>query len=360
MRKHYIDNLRWMVILLLVPYHTAMAWNVWGEPNYIFFEGNKIISSIIVFFSPYFMPILFLLAGISTKFALQKRTLRQYVSQRAKKLIVPFLFGTLFFMPIMTFIADRYNFDYDGNLFEHYSVFFIKFTDLTGADGGFSIGQFWFVLYLFVISIISVGIISVQKKVNPKCKKGIPLWLICILGLPLVLFSELLSIGGKSLVEYTYIFLVGYYAFSNDSVISKIEKYKWVFLLVGLTATVMNVYLFIWSASEYPLLNTVAKFASEWFMLIALVGVGKGCLNFNSKVSAYISQRSFAFYSLHFIWVVLFQYFLADVLSDTALLFILTVIFAYAATFLSCEICIRIPFVCTLMGIKCVSNKKVK
>ena len=34
--KHYIDNLRWITLLILIPYHTAMAWNVWGEPNYIY------------------------------------------------------------------------------------------------------------------------------------------------------------------------------------------------------------------------------------------------------------------------------------------------------------------------------------
>ena len=56
MRKHYIDNLRWITPLILIPYHVAMAWNSWNEPNYIFYEGNRLISSIIVFFSPYFMP----------------------------------------------------------------------------------------------------------------------------------------------------------------------------------------------------------------------------------------------------------------------------------------------------------------
>ncbi len=28
MRKHYIDNLRWIILLILIPYHTSMAWNV--------------------------------------------------------------------------------------------------------------------------------------------------------------------------------------------------------------------------------------------------------------------------------------------------------------------------------------------
>ena len=93
MRKHYIDNLRWLILLILIPYHAAQAWNTWGEPNYIFFEGNRAISSIIVFFSPYFMPLLFVLAGISTKFALQKRTKKEYLIERVHRLLVPLLFG---------------------------------------------------------------------------------------------------------------------------------------------------------------------------------------------------------------------------------------------------------------------------
>lgn len=150
------------------------------------------------------MPLLFLLAGISTKFALQKRTIKKYISERVRKLLIPFVFGTLLLMPVMTYIADKFNFGYEGNLFTHYSVFFTKFTDLTGADGGFSLGQFWFILYLFVISILALGIILLLKKRTPKFKKDTSLWFICVLGLPLPLLSELLSIGGKSLVEYIY------------------------------------------------------------------------------------------------------------------------------------------------------------
>lgn len=60
----------------------------------------------------------------------------------------------------------------------------------------------------------------------------IPLVLIFLWGLPLPLFSGALSIGGKSLVEYTYIFLAGYYIFSNDDVINKVEKWKWIFLCI--------------------------------------------------------------------------------------------------------------------------------
>lgn len=356
MRKHFIDNLRWLDVLLLIPYHAAQAWNVWGEPNYIFFEGNKFISSIIVFLSPYFMPLLFLLAGISTKYALNKRTYKQYIAERAKHLLLPLLFGTLAFMPIMTYIGDRVNYKYSGSFLSHYVIFFTKYTDLIGADGGFSFGQFWFLLYLFVISLIAVGIISIQKKFITKSKNDISFLLVCLLGIPLPLLSEMLSVGGKSLAEYTYIFLVGYYVFSNDDVVDRIERYRYITVFIGLISSVLNVYLFIWSNKEYTVLNTIAKNISEWFMILALIGIGKKHLDCSGEISSNMSKRSFPFFSFHFIWIVFFQYLLSDAFNNTFMLYIVPILLAYIFTFICCEICIRVPLLSFLMGTKYISK----
>ncbi len=361
MRRHYIDNLRWLTLLILVPYHTAMAWNVWNEPNYIFFEANRAISSIVVFFSPFFMPLLFVLAGISTRLALRKRTGGQYLAERAKRLLAPFLFGTLVLMPVMTFIADRFNYSYSGGFFEHYGVFFTKFTDLTGADGGFSMGQFWFLLYLMVISAAGIGIIKLPDRLNVKTDKTLPFWGVLLLGLPLPLLGELLSIGGKSLAEYLYLFMLGYFVFSADEVINKAEKYRWPLLSAGLTASAVNVYLFLWSGRELPVLNTAAKFIAEWTMIIALLGMAKRYLNTEGRVSAYMSRRSFLVYIWHFIWVVLFQYLLyAQFGNNTLLLFAGTTVLAFIATFICSEITLRIPALCFLTGTKHMKNNKME
>lgn len=345
MRKYYIDNLRWITILLLIPYHAAMAWNVWGEPNYIYYGNSQVISSIVVFLSPYFMPLMFLIAGISARSALQKRTIGQYVLERARKLLVPFITGTILIMPLMTYIADRFNYGYQGGLLQHYTVFFTRFTDLTGSDGGFSVGQFWFLLYLFVMSLITAGIVSLQGKIIPRKDACIPLALFFFWGLPLPFLSELLSVGGKSFAEYTYIFLAGYYLFSKEEVAGKAEQYKWIFLCTGLTASICNVYLFIWSDTQHALLNMAAKHVSEWFMINSLIGIGKRYLDFSGKVSKYMSQRSYTFYIFHFIWLILFQYLLSDICdSNTFLLYALPVLLAYGATLACCEICSRISF----------------
>lgn len=358
MRKQYIDNLRWIILLILIPYHTAQAWNTWNEPNYIFIEGNRLISSIIVFFSPYFMPLLFVLAGISTKYALQKRTYKEYLGERVKRLLVPFLFGTIVFMPPMSYIGDRFNYSYNDGFLKHYVVFFTKYTDLTGADGGFSVGQFWFLLYLIIISIVSVGITALLEKFIFKSEKNIPFWLVLFLGLPLPIFSDWLSIGGKSLVEYTYFFLLGYYIFANEEVVCKIEKMCWGLLEIGLVATILNVYLFLWIDRECALVNDITKYVSKWIMVIAFIGLAKRYLNFTGKISYYMSKRSFLFYTYHFIWVVLFQYILHDIIGkQTVILFFSTVLLSYFATFICSEISIRIPVMYFLTGTKNIEKK---
>ena len=360
MRKHFIDNLRWMDVFLLIPYHAAQAFDTWGELNYMYFRPDRAISSFIVFFSPFFMPLLFVLAGMSTRYALKKRTYGQYIVERIKRLIVPFVFGTLVFCPILAYIGDVTNYGYNGSFFEHYAVFFTKWTDLAGFDGGFNIGQFWFLYFLFIISLVSVGIIALSNKIIRHQEKvgSIPFPALCLMVIPLPFLYDLLSVGGKSFAEYLYVFLIGYFIMSYDKVIEKVEKYRYVSLAVGLAACIADVYMFIWSGKDYGIINTVAKAFAEWFMILALIGIGKNKLDHKNRLSEYMSQRSFPYFSLHFLWIVLFQYWFADVLNDnTALLYFVPVICAYAATFICSEICLKIPALCFLMGTKS-SNRK--
>jgi hypothetical protein len=297
-----------MAICILNPYHVATAWNTWGEPNYIFFGPNRVFSSIIVFFSAFLMPLLFLIAGMSTRFALTRRTPRQYLAERVKRLLVPLVFGTVVLMPVLTFLADKFNNQYNGTFLEHYQVFFTKFTDLTGADGGFSFGQFWFLLYLFVISLICLGIIVLQKKFLPKVSGNAPLWCVLLLGLPLPFVGGLLEIGGKSLVEYVYVFLLGYYVFSCDDVILKLRRYRFLLLGMGLVSSFVDIYMFVWSSGSSETVNMIVSCLAEWFMILGLLGMGSALLDEKNRVSSYLAGISFAFFSLHYIFVIALQY----------------------------------------------------
>lgn len=158
MRKYYIDNIRILCILLLFPYHTFMFFNTFGDPFYVYSEPIKVLSGIDAIIYPWWMNLLFAVAGISTAYALKKRSGKDYANERLTKLLIPFLVGLLLIIPVQSYIADIFHNGYTGGYFKHYSIFFTRFTTLSGYDGGFTPAHTWFMLYLYVISMITLPI----------------------------------------------------------------------------------------------------------------------------------------------------------------------------------------------------------
>ena len=89
----------------------------------------------------------------------------------------------------------------------------------------------------------------------------------------------------------------------------------------------------------------------------ALIGIGKDCLNKSGKLSAFLSKRSFAFFSVHYIPIVLMQYLISGIfMHDSALMYLVPVVFAYIVTFIVGEVFVRIPFLSFLIGVKPLKN----
>lgn len=352
-RKYYIDNLRWLCVLLLIPFHAAMAWNSWGEKNYIWFNGNRLLSTLAALISPWYMPLLFVIAGMSAKYALQKRNLREFLINRVKKLFIPQIFGIVTVVAAMACYADRFNCGYDGSFVVHYGVFFTRFTDLTGYDGGFSPGHLWFLLYLFVISLIGVGIIALQKKFLQNLTfENINIIAIIALGIVPMLTCDILNFGGKSVISYMLLYLSGYYVFAEDKVQEKITVHRYFCSAVMIIADIVNVVLFIWTEHSNGIINDVAMYTASWFGILTALGFGRILFNQSNKITKYLASRSFLFYIFHFLWLVLFQFYISQYTSNTVILYIIPMLGAYAMTFLTCELIVRIPIINFLYGVR--------
>ena len=181
-RLHYIDNLRWLTVSILILYHAAIAYNTWGEANYIFFRPVKPIAAVVSFASPWFMPVMFLLAGASARFSLQKRGYRTFIKERFLRLGIPFVFGLLVIDPILSYVADVTHNGYSGGYFAHYATYFTRFTDLTGYDGGFTLGHFWFLGVLMIISLVCCVIIKLIGDTRANGRKAFAVGAVLTLG----------------------------------------------------------------------------------------------------------------------------------------------------------------------------------
>ncbi len=172
MRKHYLDNIRIIIILFLIPYHTLMIWNNFGSKFYIWDGNNKILSSIIVLLSSWIMPVLFVIAGISSRYSLEKRDTKNFLKERIRKLLLPLISGLVLLIPFQTLYAHKFFFNYNGKIIDNFKYLFTHISDLNGYDGMFTLGHLWFLLYLFIITLITLIVIkkiasnNIESKLN--------------------------------------------------------------------------------------------------------------------------------------------------------------------------------------------------
>ena len=350
-RKYYIDNLRWLAILLLFPFHAAQIWSG-GEYSgfYIWSHTNAVLYACSTAVYPWYMTFLFTIAGMSCKYALQKRTNKQFVVERTKKILIPFFFGVLVLVPVMTYTAEVFFNGYTGTYWQQYRLFFTKETDLTGYHGGFTPAHLWFLLYLYIISLATLLIIFLQKK----CLSGfrvssVSYFFIILLSVPEWLCQYVLNIGGKSIGQFLILFVFGYYILSEESILQKIKQYRYVSLAICILSGSLYTYLYCFENLRNVWMTGLYIFFG-WMGIITLLGIGQAKLNFHNPISVYLTQASFPVYILHMPVLVVTGFFVLKLPVGVAGQFLLIVLISLIATFLIYEIIKRVPILRFCLG----------
>lgn len=356
MRKSYIDNIRILCILLLFPFHTCMIYNSWDELFYITSTPYKLPSLFVVGVYPWWMTLLFVLAGISSYYALQKRTIKEYAVERAHKLFIPLLVGLVLFIPIQSYVADVFYNGYSGGYLEHYKIFFTKFTYLTGQDGGFTVGHLWFMLYLFVISMIALPIMYYYGKSKKKIrteKLTIPLLLPFFL---IILFATLiLDISGKSVGEFLSCFLLGYFVLSQEDVQTRLEQNRIMLAILFVVALVFRLVLFQFDMG-FGLVWDIEQRMVTWFGILAILGLGKRYLDHANQLTSYFSKAAFPLYYFHQSILVIIGFFSLKYIHNVVVQFLVICFGSFVLSIACYEIFKRNKVTCYLFGIKYHKN----
>ena len=357
MRKHFIDNIRWLCILTLIPYHTFMIYNAFGEAFYI--EGQRIFgtSAFIATLSPWFMPLLFVLAGMSSYYALQRRTPSAYAKERVFKLLIPLFAGIILVVPAQTYIAERFHNGFTGSYFYQYILFFTAPTDLSGTRGGFTPAHLWFLLYLFVISMVALPLMNAYKNAKRKLPADkMPLLLLLSLFIMPFAMMPILDIGGHSLGGYFAYFILGYLVLSADRLLEKLDRLRRPLLLAAAICVIGNLFLlyfYLHGRLAAPIFYfEIFRVFYGWLAILTILGLGRHHLNFRNKTTDYLSASAFPVYIFHQSWIVVLAYFIfahtGNALAQICLIILTSTLFTYATY----EICKRIPGLRVLFGIK--------
>lgn len=349
MRRPYIDNLRNLTILLLFPVHTFMIWNDFGSRFYIWQGEGKVPSTLIVLVNPWFMPILFVLAGISARYAFKKYTVSAFLIQRVKKLLIPFLFGLVVLVPFQTLYARKFFDHYEGGILENLRYFFTHFTDFNGYDGAFTPGHLWFILFLFLISIMALAPFHFYpyERVSKRVERMPAFGVLCLF-IPIWLMYYLGNFGGFSIGKNFALYLAGHYVLSNDSILEKLEKnIKWLsgLCLMETIASAALYYKFSYYGDLW--INFIG-----WNSILVLLVLARKFLNNSNGFTVYFNKASYPVYILHQSILVALAYY---VVKNTTGIFLQAVCIcagSFGLTILAYHLIRKIPFLRNLVGIK--------
>ena len=348
-RKHYIDNLRNLTILLLFPVHTFMIWNDFGSRFYIWQRENKILSTLIVLVNPWFMPILFVLAGMSARYALDKRTNREFMMQRINKLLIPFISGMIILVPFQTLYARKFFDNYDGSLLDNWRYFFTHLTDFSGYDGAFTPGHFWFILFLFIISMSTLILFRFvpYERISGSVEK-MPAFGVLLLFIPVWLMYYLGNFGGFSIGKNLALYLSGYYVLSNDLIMVKLEKnIRWLICLC-VVGTIVSVSMY-YKLSYYG--DLWVNFIG-WISILVLLVAGKRFFNEKTSFTEYFNRASYPIYILHQSILVALAYYVVQV-SDVLLVQVFCIcIGSFLLTVLAYHFIRLMPVIRKMIGIR--------
>jgi glucans biosynthesis protein C len=371
-RWYYLDWLRVLIILIVFLYHDAKIFGASNDDS--FFIKNGQLDWGMSFFARiaelWGMPLFFVIAAIAIYFSLTSRDNRHVLTERFKRLIIPFLWGVFLLCPPIVYIERITHGQFSGSFWQflpHY------FDGLYGFGGNFAWEglHLWFLLLLFLFSLLMLPLFRYLKQANiaPVVLHKLP-WLQGELFLVvLVVFTGIIEtlvnlhpdslltarlLGGWSLLAYLGFFLCGYLLALNQEALSSFERNWTRTLLLGVCTTLLYLalmygYLHLPSSIiRYSFLRAL----NVWLWLATALGFARRYLNVNNPWRAEANQAVLPFYILHLPVIVIVAFFLLTWNIPFPAKFVLIALVSFVIIIGLYAVIRRVPFLRFLFGMK--------
>jgi glucans biosynthesis protein C len=372
-RQYYIDWLRILLILSVFLFHIGMIFNTWGWHIKNDQQYGGMLKSVMIFLHNWRMPLLFLLSGAGTCFALGKRTSGQYLGERFRRLFIPLAAGIFILVPVQVYIEKASVY---GSLLDFYPHIF----EGVYPGGNFSWHHLWFIAYLFFIALFISPFLRLLRSEKfarfTHRLEGIvtkPLALNIFI-LPLLLSQIVLrnyfEFGTNALVNdwasmtfYIIFFVAGFILLPNKNIAEAIRKQRLLFLAetIILTIIMFRVPGLFESERIGEIIRDVTAIFLAWACGITAVGFAKQYLNFDSGFRKIANEAIFPFYLLHQPVIIVVGYFIVSCEIDVLLKVLLITITSFTIIAgLYWLVIRRVTFLRVIFGMKMVSKENHK
>lgn len=353
-RRHDLDWLRALAVLLLVPFHSALIFSF--DPGDIVYVKDQVESQVLIQFAysihQWHMPLLFLIAGASTWFALEFRTAGEYLKERFTRLIVPTVFAITALIPPMIYVQFLGKPAFDSFWQFYFQFFEIDWNDLSGYSGTFTPAHLWFVIFLLVFSMVALPLfLYIKRRPGRRLIARLAAFFgrrgaIFFLGLLPAAVVLLPDIGGKPPFLYITFFIYGYILVADARFQKTMDRHALSALILAVIATLSIVYVVLNDVTfpEYSLadiLTHLVYYFGQWCWVIAILGLGQKYLNVNNKILSYINEASYPFYILHLPINTIIAYFVIQWDTSVAVKYGVIIAATILATYAVYEVLVR-------------------
>ncbi|BDD11713.1 acyltransferase (plasmid) [Fulvitalea axinellae] len=349
-RRYDIDWLRVIAIGLLLIYHIAIIFQPWAM--FIgFIKSDEAMESLwqpMRMLNIWRIPLLFFVSGMGVHFAMGKRNIKQLLLERAKRILLPFIFGALAICPLHFLIFQKY--------------YNMPFSYIPNA------GHLWFLGNIFAYVLLLSPIFYFMNKLeNGKFKKILAKVMSYVLGPFIMSGFFLLEVGlvkpqlYELYAQTTHGFFIGLIAFyfgyifmySGENFWKTVTTWKW--LYIGIATA-----LFILRFTGYESISNMylTSFESNCWVL-GVFGLAHQNLNKPSALLSYLSPAVYPVYIIHMVALYAGAWIMLPLELTPLQQFIAITIFTFLFCFLGYELLLkRLSFLRPLFGLSW--KKKIK
>ena len=345
MRKTYIDNIRFITVVLVVIYHVIYIFNgvtkygiigPFTEPQY------QDVYQYVVY--PWFMLLLFVVSGMSARFELERRSEKEFLRLRTRKLLVPSTIGLLVF----GWVLGYYNMLISGAFGEMGNVPRPVLFLIMAVSGS---GPLWYIQMLWLFSLLLILVRKMEKdRFRGLCRgANVPL----LLGLTLPVFGAAQILNTPIIVVYRFGiygfgFFTGYFVMSHDEVMERVGK-AWI-LLSGLAFLMCVLFVIRFWGESYPdhaVQDTLLCNVYAWTGVLGVLAFMKRWGNFENAFTRWMCRKSWGLYVFHYLMIAVTGWYLRSFCPTLApaAVYLLTGAAGFGGSFILYEIMSRIPVI---------------
>ncbi|MFC2080385.1 acyltransferase family protein [Bacteroidota bacterium] len=361
-RRYDIDWIRILAFDLLIIYHIGMIFNTWDSQ----IKNNITIDWLeypMAFLSLWRLPLLFVVSGMGTRFALSYRTGGQYIKERFIRLFVPLLVGILVIVPPQLYVERVADGDFSGNFWNFYPHFF----EPVYPKGNLSWQHLWFLPYLLVMSIFATPLFLKLRRDKNVFSQWLqkrltqspyylylfimPLLVVEVTMEPIFPVTRALIGDWYALVYYFLLFVSGFVLITLGQLFWKaIDKIRTIALLTGIVS--FQIFWWLWSTSDMHILISICKTITMWSTILAIFAYGARYLNKASRILSYRSEAVYPFYIIHYTIILLLGFWLMNDPMPVFLKFVIIFVATFGGSWLFFELVKRVWFLRLFFGMK--------